>query len=164
ALLRCDAPPAARIAKHAHVGQEAHLDLLEALAFAPFAAASSGIEGEAAGAVAANARLGGFGEEPPDRVPEPNVSRRARARRLTDWRLVDFEHPNDLSPAADVTAAGECGPILAASIRRRESSLEIVVQYVARQCGFPGTRHTGDRDQPAERDLNLHPLQVMERR
>ena len=42
--LRVEAPSAADVAHHAHVRQEAHLDLLKALAFAGLAAAAGGIE------------------------------------------------------------------------------------------------------------------------
>ena len=83
--------------------------VLHALAFAGVAAPAGGIEREAARAVAAHARLGRVGEELADVVPEADVGRRARARRLADRRLVDLEHAPDRLPAANGLAADPVG-------------------------------------------------------
>jgi hypothetical protein len=102
---RREARSAACFACHLHVGQETHLDGLQPLAFARPAASACGVEREAPCAVAAHARLVGVREHLADRVPESDVSRRTRARRLADRRLVHFEHAADLFPASDVATA-----------------------------------------------------------
>src|SRR5690606_36467034 len=99
--LAIEALSAADVAGYLDVGQEAHRDRLHALAFAGLAASAGGVEAEAARAPAAQPRLGRVGEEPADRVPEADVGRRARARRLADRRLVDLEHPRDSFPVLD---------------------------------------------------------------
>src|SRR5438046_7165185 len=95
-----EARAAADLAGHFDVRQEAHLDFLDALAFAGLAASALGVEGEAARAPAAHARFVRLGEQAPDRVPETDVSRGAGARGLADWRLGDFEHAADVLRAA----------------------------------------------------------------
>ncbi len=152
---RIEAPSTAYIAKHPHVGQEAHLDLLHALAFTGLAASARGIEGEASRPVAADTRFGGFGEHAPDCIPEPDVGRRARARRLADRRLVDLEHTANLAPATHFATTGEPAPVLAIAVWRAEQSLEIVVQHITRERGFAGARDAGNCDQAAERHLGL---------
>src|SRR5690606_7374213 len=120
----------AALARHAHVGQEAHLDLLEPLPFATLAAAARRVDREPARLVTANARLGRAGVELADLVPDADVGRGARARRLADRRLVDFEHAADALPAVDARDARERG--LAAATRRDEPR-DVVVQHVAHE-------------------------------
>jgi hypothetical protein len=74
------------------VGQELHLDVLEAVAAAGRAAAVAGVEAERAGGVAALLRdSGAAAKQLADRVERADVARRVRARGLADRRLVD-EH------------------------------------------------------------------------
>src|ERR1700704_91031 len=54
---------------------------------------------------AAHARLGGIGEQAPDRVPEADVGGGAGARRLADRRLVDLERALDSVGAVHRLAA-----------------------------------------------------------
>ena len=103
--LRVEALAAAGLAGDLHVGQEGHFDLLDALALAVLAAPALGVEGEAARAPAAHARLGRVGEAAADRVPEADVGGRAGARRLADRRLVHFQHPVEQFRAGDCLAA-----------------------------------------------------------
>src|SRR6187397_255287 len=104
---RVKARAVAHFAQYFDVGQEAHFDALDALAFAALAAPALGVEGEAARGVAAHARFARIGKQPAYRVPKPDVSRRTRPRRLADRRLVAFEHAADLLPAPDVAAADQ---------------------------------------------------------
>src|SRR5690348_1994202 len=67
--LAVESPAPADVAEDLHVGQEAHLDRLDALALAGFAAAACRVEGEAARGVAAQPRLSGGGIDAPDVVP-----------------------------------------------------------------------------------------------
>src|SRR5450759_2135970 len=100
-----EAKSTAYLARDFDIGQETHLDALDALALAAFAAPALGVEREAACGVAAHARFADLSEKPPDRVPETDVCRGARAWRFADRRLVDFEHAPDLLPAFQVAAA-----------------------------------------------------------
>src|SRR5437868_14728885 len=97
-----EATTAARIAQHPHIRQEIHLDLLHSLTFAGLAATAGRVEREACRVVAAHARLGGFGEQAADRVPESDVSRWAGARRLAYRRLIHFQNSVDSLPAGDL--------------------------------------------------------------
>ena len=105
--LGVEARTAARLAGHFHVGQKAHLDPLQPLAFACLASPPGRIEREAARRIAAHARFGHFGVEPADLVPEPHVGGRAGARRLADRRLVDLQHPPDGFAATNRAAAAQ---------------------------------------------------------
>ena len=95
--LRIEAPAAADVAQHLHVGQEAHLDALHSLALAGLAAAAGGIERKAAGGEAAHARFGGIRVEAANGIPESDIGGRAGARRLADGSLIDLEHAADRS-------------------------------------------------------------------
>ena len=141
--LGVEARAAAHFARHAHVGQEAHLDALHALAFARLAAPAARVEREAARGVAAHARFGHFGEEAAHRVPEADVGRGARARRLADRRLVDFEHAARRSPSLRSRGSRRAAPAcrLRASATRRA---EVVVQHVARERRLARARNAGD--------------------
>src|SRR5262245_5703057 len=142
---------AAHVAEDLHVRQEAHLDLLQTLAFAGVAAAAGGVEREPARGVAADPRLGRLGEEAADRIPEADVRRRARARRLADRRLVDLEDAADELRPVDRLAAAE----LAVSLARAplaEQRDEICVQHVAGERRLAGPRNAGDHREAAERN------------
>src|SRR5690606_30188440 len=96
--LAVEARPAADVAQHLHVGQEAHLDALDALTLATAAAPVARVEREPAGIVAAHARLGRLGEQAPYGIPEADIGRGTRARRLADGGLIDFQHSLDRLP------------------------------------------------------------------
>ena len=99
--LGVEARAVAGLARHLHIGQEAHGDGAQALALAGRTAPLAGVEGETPGAVAACLGFEGVGKELADGVPEADVGRRAGARGLTDRGLVHFEH------AVDALVAGE---------------------------------------------------------
>src|SRR5207248_10075298 len=113
--LRTEARAAAGFAGHFYLRQEAHLDLLDSLAFAGLAAPALGVERKAAGAPAAHSRFVRLGEQAPDRVPEADIGGRARARRLADRRLIDFEHAAEgFRPVDRAAARWRRGPVLSA--------------------------------------------------
>ena len=168
--LGVEAPPAAHVAQHLHVRQEAHLDRLHALALAGLAAAAGGVEGEAAGGVAADARLGGAGVDAADLVPEADVGRRARARRLADRRLIDFEHPVEVLRARAPRRSRAGRPARRAAPARAAAApfspseaLQVRVQHVARHGRLAGTGHAGDHHQAAERDAHVDAAHVVQR-
>ena len=82
------------------VGEELHLDVLEAVAAAGRAAAGAGVEAEGARRVAALLRERLGGEERADAVEGADVAGGVRARRLADRRLVDEHHLADPLVAA----------------------------------------------------------------
>ena len=106
----CSGPRASRgcsarladLAGHVDVGQEVHLDLEDTVALAGLAAAALDVEAEAAGLVAAHARLARLAEELADRVEDTRVRRRIRARRAADWLLVDVDDLVDVLESLDL--------------------------------------------------------------
>ena len=162
--LGVEARAVADLADHLHVGQEAHLDRLHALAVAAVAAPARGVEREAARGVAADARLLRVGEELADGVEEADVGRRAGARRLADRRLVDFEHARDRLPALDRLAAARPA---AAFLRSRSAATrrcEVLVQHVARERRLARARDAGHDRQAPEREAHVDVLEVVQRR
>src|SRR5439155_1168032 len=86
--LRPKARPAALGAGHVDVGEELHLDLLEALAGARLAAAARDVEGEGGRRVAPETRLLGAREAGTDAVEGPEIGDRVGAGRGADRRAV----------------------------------------------------------------------------
>src|SRR5688500_11526072 len=149
-----EAATAARIANDAHVRQEAHLYAALTLPLAAFAAPAGGIEGEARSGVAAHPRFGRLRENAADRIPETDVGRGTRARRLADRRLIDFQHAADLLPAAD---AATTLPARLRATAAAEYRVQVVVEDVTRQRRLARSRNTGHDDQPSER----HPKRLL---
>src|SRR5690606_32446411 len=85
------APPLADLARDVDVGKEVHLDLDQPVALAGLAAAALDVEGETAGAIAADLGLRKLGEELADRSEEAGVRGRIGARRAPDGALVDVD-------------------------------------------------------------------------
>ena len=83
------------------VGEEVHLDLFHAVAFARFAASAFHIEAEASDIVAANARGGQAGKEFAHRPEGAGVGHGIGARGAADGRLVDDDRLVDLLEAED---------------------------------------------------------------
>src|SRR5690606_23102448 len=81
----------AYVAGHVHVGQEMHLDLDHAVALAGFAPAALDVEAEAAGVVAARARLGYAGEQFAYGREQARVGGRVAAGGAADGALVDTD-------------------------------------------------------------------------
>src|SRR5262249_20962489 len=135
-------------------------DRLQALAFASRTASAAGVERETARAVAAHARFVRLGVEPPDRVPEADVGGWTRARRLADRRLIDFEHAIDRLPAANLLAAVELRvPALAPRARELD---EIGIEHVARESALAAAGDAGDHVEPAQRNPDLEPFQIVQ--
>src|SRR5690606_2778205 len=84
-----EAPPTARGAGEAPVGEEQHLDRLVALALADLAAAAFDVEREIARAELALLGLGRLGEAFAEDVPDLEVGRRVAAGGAPERRLID---------------------------------------------------------------------------
>ena len=102
------APAVAVGAAQVHVGEELHLDVLEAVAAAGRAAAVAGVEAEGARRCSARSfASGAAAKQLADRVERADVARRVGARRAADRRLVD-EH--DVVDVLGARAARGCAP------------------------------------------------------
>mmetsp|Transcript_21568 Transcript_21568/g.83913 ORF Transcript_21568/g.83913 Transcript_21568/m.83913 type:complete len:326 (+) Transcript_21568:1061-2038(+) len=157
--LGVEALAVALVAGHLHIGQEAHLDGLHALALAARAAALAGVEAEAARRIAPRLALQRLGKEFADGVPEADVGGRAGARRLADGGLVDLQHAVDLGMAFDAVATRPRGGRLA----QRHGHRHIGQQHIARERGLARPGHAGHRHQPVQRHVHRHTLQVVQR-
>jgi hypothetical protein len=91
----------ADFALHVDVGHEVHFDAALAVALAGLAAAAGDVEAEAAGLVAALARLGQHGEQVADGREDLGVGGGIGARRAADGRLVDADDLVDLLGAGE---------------------------------------------------------------
>src|SRR5262245_42649890 len=91
----------ADLAGDVDVGEEVHLDLLLAVAFAGLAAPALDVEREAAGLVAVGPRLGQAGEQIPHQIKSLGIGRGIGARRATDRLLIDGDDLVELVEAVD---------------------------------------------------------------
>src|SRR4029079_17131894 len=106
------------------------------------------VEREAARLVAADPRFGRVAEEPAKLVPDAHVGRGARARSLTDRRLIDFEHAADALPTLYRLDVRERRRL--AALRRHEPR-EVAVKHIADQRALAAAADTGHADEPRER-------------
>jgi len=137
------------------VGQELHLDVLEARAGAGRAAAVAGVEAEGAGRVAALLRFGQHREQLADRVPGADVADRVGARALADRRLVHEHHvAQPIDPVEPLEGAGRFARLAEVLGQRR-------VQHVLQQRGLARAGDAGDAHQVAERDADVDAAQVV---
>ena len=101
-------------AAQVHVGQELHLDVLEAVAAAGGAAAVAGVEAERAGGVAALLRRRLAANSSRIAVERADVARGIRARGAADRRLVD---QHDVVDELRARAARRTRPALPSACR-----------------------------------------------
>ena len=149
------APALAGLAGHEHVGQEVHLDAPHALARADLAATALHVEAEAAGLVATDLRLGHAGVDRPDLVEDPGVGRGVRARGAPDGGLVDLDHAHDLAQAGHrVVRAGQVA-------RAGHVPLGGLEQDLVHERALAAAAHAGHADDPAERERDVDPLEVV---
>ena len=147
----------ADLARHVHVGQEVHLDADHPVARARLAAAALDVEREAPRRVAARARLGRERVELAHAREQVGVGRGVRARRAADRRLVDLDHLVELLEPLDraVRARLEAGA--------QQPVGERAVDHVVDERRLARARDARDRDEAADRDLDVDVLQVVGR-
>ena len=145
----------ARLARDVDVGQEVHLDLDLAVALARLAAAALDVEREAPRLVAAHLRVGRQRVELADVREEVGVRRRVRARRAADRALVDLDHLVERVDALDAS----CAPGRVA--RLRELVRERLVDDLVHERRLAGAGDAGDRDELADREVDVDLLQVV---
>ena len=142
-------------AAQVHVGQELHLDVLEAVAAAGRAAPVAGVEAEHAGTVVALDRQSGLGEQRADGVPGADVAGRVAARGLADRALVDHCHVGQVVVAEHtVVGAGRLGRLALGLAQGR-------VQHVLDQRALAGAGDARHHHQVVERELDAQVLQVV---
>ena len=145
----------ADLARHVDVREELHLDLQDPVALAVLAATALDVEAEAAGLVAADARLGDAGEELADRAEQAGVRRRVRARRPADRALVDLD---DL---VDVLDAGEAVVRPDRLARAVQLAGEGPVEDVRHERRLAAPGHAGDRGERPERHREVDLAEVV---
>ena len=159
ALKRC---AVADVARHLHVGQEAHLDGAHALPFAGRAAAFAGVEAEARRRVAARlappaCRRRACGSRPRSRCRWPGRSaascRSASGRLRARGRSLVAAQPSQPAQAGMRPLALRVAPGLGGALRDRR--VHVGQQHVARQRRLAGAADAGDGDQPLQRHVDV---------
>src|SRR5262249_13164163 len=125
------------------------------VALAVLAPSALDVEGEAAGAVAADARLWDRRKQLADRGEQSDVGRRVGARRPADRALVDLDDLVDLLQALD--------PIVPADRLARPEQLarQGAVQDLGDERALAAPGDTGDGRERAERNGHVEVLEVV---
>ena len=131
-----------------------HLDLEDAVALARLAATALDVEAEAAGLVAAHARLTRLAEELADRVEDARVRRRIRARRAAD-RLVDVDDLVDVLESLDLLVLARL------ALHVVEARGDALVEDLVNERRLARARDARDERQRAERELDRQVLEVV---
>src|SRR5580698_8289413 len=146
---------AANVARHVNVGQEVHLDALQAIALAGFAASALHVEAEAARLVTALARFGQQGIEIADRREQAGVGRRIRTGCAADRRLIDTDYFIDIRDAGNL-------PMRAG---RFVGTIDLVrqraIQNVIYERRLSAAGYAGHNDQTPQREVDVEALQIM---
>ena len=122
---------------------------------AGLAAAASNVEGEAAREVPAGSRLGSGREQLPYPVEQLGVRGGVRPGRSTDRRLVDVDHLVQLLGALDTAVAARYRP------RTVQPVVKCLRQDLLHQGRLATPRHSGYRDEHAEREHNVEIAEVV---
>src|SRR2546423_1341367 len=149
------APSLARLTGHVDVGQEVHLDLDLTVTLARLAAPALDVEREAPRLVAAHLCVGRQRIELADVCEEIGVRRRVRPRRAADRALIDLDHLVERLDPLDrfVLARLDAHPLQ--PVRER------LVDDLVHERRLAGPRHTRDRDELANREVDVDSLQVV---
>ena len=143
------------LTRNIHVRQEVHLDLDGAIALACLAAPTLDIEGEAAGLVAANLGLLGFGKKVTDLVKDARIGCWVGTRGAANRALVNLDQLIQVLHALD--ALGPAGD-LAGAVELIGQSLS---QNLIDHGGFTRTGNAGNTRQHSQRDFDVYALQVI---
>ena len=130
------AAAAADVAGDVDIGQEIHLDALQPVALAGFAAPALHVEAEAAGLVAALARFRQHGVEIANGREQPGVGGGIRARRAADGRLIDSI---TLSMMLDALDGSRARRARRASRRSRCASARYRISFTSVDLPLPET-------------------------
>src|SRR6202041_1297041 len=145
----------ADLALYVDVGHEVHFNAPLAVALTGFAAAASDVEAEAARLVAALARFGQHGEQIADGGEYLRVGCRIGAWRAADRRLIDAHDFVQLLDAGDrVVRPG----LLARAI---DGLGQRAIKNVVDERALAAAAHAGDHGHDAQRDADVHVLQIV---
>ena len=132
-----------------------HFHLDEAIALAGLASSAFHVETEAAGIVAARARLRHFGKQLAQWPKQARVGCRIGARRAANGALVDFDDPVDFLETQNFLAGSHV----------HHGAVQLVigvgVQSVVHQCGFARTGYAGHAGEEAKGKLRIHLLEIV---
>ena len=143
-------------AGHVEIAEELHLDLLEAVAPAAFAAAVAAVEAEEPGRDALRLCVLGFGEELADRIERADIHRGRAARRARERALVHHHHRADLVAAFDgLHAAGFVFDAFAPLAQ------EIPEEHIVNERALAAAAHARDAAEHAERDVHVEVFQIV---
>src|ERR1022692_3624017 len=145
----------ADVASNVDVGQEVHLDALQTIALAGFAAAAFHIEAEAAGFVAALARFGQHGVEIANGRENTGVGGRIRSGSAADGRLVDLDNFVDMFQTFDGIMLA--GIVVGAVDFFGERTVEDIVD----ECRFSAAGYAGDDDETAKGKFDGDVFQIV---
>ena len=145
----------AHVAGDVDVGQEVHLDLEDAVAFAFLAAPALDVEREPARAVAAGLGLGQAGKPVAQWAEGADIGGRVGSRRAADRRLVDVDDLVEEFEAGEVIVRGRV------HARAVEPPAHGLVQRVDHQRRLAAARDAGHRDEQAERYVDGDVLEVV---
>src|SRR5260221_9900855 len=137
------AAAAADFAGDVNIGKKIHFDAAQAIALAGFAAAAFDVEAEAAGTVAALARLREHGEKLTNGGEDAGVGGGIRTRGAADGGLVDLDDFVDLVSADDFAMRSR------RLLRTIEFLGEGAVENVIHEGGFAGAGNSGDHREQA---------------
>src|SRR5262249_19549179 len=140
------------------VGKEMHLDADHALSLARLAAAALGVEREAAGTEAADARLGKLGEEIANVREQIGVRRGVRARRAADRILIDADD------AVEEFFSGKL--IVRPGFERRsvQRARERAIDRIDHEAALARAGDARDASEGAERNGHVDVFQIMRSR
>jgi len=151
------ARPAARLARHQHVGKEMHLHQDRSGAFARLAAAARNVEGKEPRPEAPGTSLGYRGQALADAVERLDVGDRVAARAAADRRLV---HQFD---AAQPFMARQAPVRTALDAGVAEHASQGAVQRVVDQARLARSRHAGHDGQGAARETHRQIAEIVDR-
>ena len=145
----------AHLAGHVHVRQEVHLNFQHTVAGAGLAAAATGVEGEAAGAVATGLGVGQGGEEITDVVEEIGVGGGVGTGGAADGTLVDVDDLIQVfQPLDGIVLAG-------VGLHAVEGHAQLFIEDLVDERGFAAAADAGDAGEGAQGDGHVHVLQVV---
>ena len=152
------AEPAAIGADHVASGEEGHFVVDDPVAAAGFAAAAFGIEGEAAGGVAADLGGGERGEERADFVEDLDVSAWGAAAGFADGGLVDLVDRFETVGSCEGRAADEG---FGGRAFEFEEGADARVEDAAHERAFAAAADAGDDGEAGDGDADVDVLEIV---
>ena len=132
-----------------------HFDFHQAVTGAGFTAAALHIEGETAGAVATNFRIGSGCKEVADVIKEAGVGGRVASGGSADGALVNVDDLVQPLHTLHTAAFAGTGPGVI------QLAQEGLVQHLIDQAGLTGTGHARNAGKGSQRNFHIHVLQII---